>query len=117
MAVDWYSSVGADGMLPLERQAGVDVSVYLDKQPDMAFIGHYDKMCMKYGEEAMRKEFERVLPSMMRGKFIPSVDHQTPPDVPIDYYRIYVRLLKEYASKVTHEGSSISPCPVFKEKK
>ena len=27
MAVDWYASVGADGMFPLERQAGVDVSL------------------------------------------------------------------------------------------
>ncbi len=114
MAVDWYASVGADGMFPLERQAGVDVSVYIDKQPDMAFIGHFDKMCMKYGEEAMRKEFERILPSVMRGKFIPSVDHQTPPDVPLDYYRIYVNLLKEYGSKVTHEGCSITPCPVYR---
>lgn len=56
MAVDWYASVGADGMFPLERQAGVDVSLYLDKQPDMAFLGHFDKMCMKFGEEAMRNE-------------------------------------------------------------
>lgn len=112
-AVDWYASVGADGMFPLERQAGVDVSLYLDKQPSMAFLGHFDKMCMKYGEEAMRKEFERLLPSMLRGKFIPSVDHQTPPDVSIDNYRIYVSLLKEYASKVKHDRGDILPCPVF----
>lgn len=115
MAVDWYASVGADGMFPLERQAGVDVSLYLDKQPDMAFLGHFDKMCMKFGEEAMRNEFERILPSMRRGKFIPSVDHQTPPDVPLDYYKIYVKLLKEYAAKVTHSDGNITPCPVFRE--
>lgn len=115
-AVDWYASVGADGMFPLERQAGVDVSVYIDKQPDMAFLGHFDKMCMKFGEEAMRAEFERLLPSMTRGKFIASVDHQTPPDVSIDNYRIYVKLLKEYAAKIKHDNGNISPCPVFCEK-
>ena len=116
MAVDWYASVGADGMFPLERQAGVDVSLYLDKQPDMAFIGHFDKMCMKFGKEAMRAEFERILPSMKRGKVISSVDHQTPPDVPLEYYKDYVELLKEYAGRVTHSGSevTITPCPVFK---
>ena len=97
-AVDWYSEVGVEGMLPLERQAGVDVSLYLKKQPKMFFMGHFDKMCMKFGEEAMRKEFERLLPSMKTGKFIPSVDHQTPPDVSLENYRIYARLLKEYAS-------------------
>ncbi len=98
-AVDWYREVGADGMLPLERQAGVDVSLYLDRHPDMTFIGHFDKMCMKHGEAAMRAEFERLLPSMKRGGLIPSVDHQTPPDVSVENYRIYVALLKEYAEK------------------
>lgn len=113
-AVNWYASVGADGMLPLERKAGVDVSIYLDKQPQMAFIGHFDKMCMKGGKEAMRQEFERILPSMKRGKVIVSVDHQTPPDVPMSYYKDYVSLLYEYCAKATHEDGDIQPCPVFK---
>ena len=112
-AVDWYAEVGADGMLPLERKAGVDVSTYLDKQPQMSFIGHFDKMCMKFGKEAMREEFERILPSMKRGKVIVSVDHQTPPDVPIDYYKDYVELLYEYCAKATHKEGNIIPCPVF----
>ena len=112
-AVDWYASVGADGMFPLERNAGVDVSVYLDKQPRMAFLGHFDKLCMKFGEEAMRAEFERLLPSMQRGKVIAGVDHQTPPDVSMENYRIFVRLFKEYAAKVTHIGGDILPCPVY----
>ena len=113
MAVDWYASVGADGMFPLERQAGVDVSTYLDKQPQMSFLGHFDKMCMKHGQAAMRAEFERILPSMQRGKVIASVDHQTPPDVSMENYKAYVALLHEYAAKITHQGSNIPPCPVF----
>ena len=112
-AVDWYAEVGADGMFPLERKAGVDVSVYLDKQPQMAFIGHFDKMCMKHGKEAMRAEFERILPSMKNGKVIVSVDHQTPPDVSIENYREYVKLLYEYCEKATHSEGGIQPCPVF----
>lgn len=99
LAVDWYASVGADGIFPLERQAGVDVSSYIQKQPDLLYLGHFDKMCMKHGEEAMRAEFERLLPSMRAGKFLPSVDHQTPPDVSVETYRTYVRLLREYTEK------------------
>ncbi len=114
LAVDWYAGVGADGMFPLERQAGVDVARYLDKQPDMTFLGHFDKMCMKHGADAMRAEFERILPSMMRGKYIASVDHQTPPDVSAELYREYVALLKEYAVKATHTDVRITPCPVFR---
>lgn len=113
MAVDWYASVGVDGMFPLERQAGADVATYIKKQPQMAFLGHFDKMCMKFGEEAMRAEFERILPSMQKGKVISSTDHQTPPDVSIENYKTYVRLLKEYTAKVTHSDSAIRPCPVF----
>ena len=97
MAVDWYARAGIDGMFPLERQAGVDVSLYIRKQPQLTYLGHFDKMCMKFGEEAMEREFERLLPSARKGKVIFSCDHQTPPDVSIENYRIYVRLLKKYA--------------------
>jgi uroporphyrinogen-III decarboxylase len=68
---------------------------------------------MKHGKEAMRAEFERLLPSMKRGKLIPSVDHQTPPDVPIENYKDYVALLYEYCAKATHEDGDIVPCPIF----
>ena len=61
-------------------------------------IGHYDKMVMNQGEAAIRAEFERLLPLMKTGGFIPSVDHQTPPGVSLDEYRLYLRLLAEYTS-------------------
>jgi uroporphyrinogen-III decarboxylase len=67
--------------------------------PRFILIGGYDKLVMKRGEAAMRAEFERLLPAMRSGGFIPSVDHQTPPDVPLENYRIYVRLLREYCAK------------------
>jgi hypothetical protein len=59
-------------------------------------IGHYDKMVMTRGEEAIHQEFERLLPLMRSGGFIPSVDHQTPPGVSLEQYRVYLRLLNEY---------------------
>jgi hypothetical protein len=46
----------------------------------------------------MREEFERLVPIMRTGGFIPSVDHQTPPAVSIDDYRLYLRLLEEYTA-------------------
>ncbi len=56
-------------------------------------------MVMSRGEAAMRAEFERLLPLMRQGGFIPSVDHQTPPGVSLENYRIYLKLLKEYSEK------------------
>jgi len=98
LMVPWLQDVGIAGVLPLERQAGVDGMQLRRLAPDLRMIGHYDKMVMTRGEDAMRREFERLLPLMRTGGFIPSVDHQTPPGVSLDQYRVYLRLLREYAS-------------------
>lgn len=93
----WFAAAGVEGILPLERQAGVDIDVLQRAHPAMTFVGHFDKMTMPLGEAAMRAEFERLLPAMRRGRFIPSIDHQTPPGVSLAQYRDYARLLGEYA--------------------
>ena len=67
-----------------------------DQFPYLRMIGHFNKLTMHCGEGAMRAEFERLLPLMKSGGFIPSVDHQTPPGVSLDQYRCYLRLLDEY---------------------
>ncbi|CAG0965832.1 hypothetical protein GPROT1_01175 [Gammaproteobacteria bacterium] len=96
LLVPWLLDNGIEGVLPLERQAGVDGMSLRAQFPDLRMIGHYDKMVMPHGEEAMRAEFERLLPLMKSGGFIPSVDHQTPPGVSLENYRIYLRLLHEF---------------------
>ncbi len=97
--IPWLIEVGIEGILPLERMAKVDVAKIRKMHPTFKMIGGFDKTIMKNGKEAMREEFERLLPVMKQGGFIPSVDHQTPPDVSIDTYWDYVELLKEYAEK------------------
>jgi uroporphyrinogen-III decarboxylase len=67
-----------------------------ERYPRLRMVGHFDKMTMNRGEAAMRGEFERLLPLMKKGGFIPSVDHQTPPGVSLEQYRVYLRLLEEY---------------------
>ena len=97
--IPWLLDVGVDGIFPLERQAGVDVAEIREKYPHLLMLGAYDKMVMSKGEAFMRAEFERLLPVMKKGGFIPSVDHQTPPEVSLENYRIYRRLLEEYCIK------------------
>ena len=94
--VPWLTGVGIQGVLPLERQAGVDAAKLRALSPDLIMVGHFDKMVMHRGEAAIRGEFERLLPVMKTGGFIPSVDHQTPPHITMDQYRLYRRLLDEY---------------------
>lgn len=95
--IPWLKEVGVEGILPLERMAGVDVAQIRSDHPDWLMIGAFDKTVMKNGETTMRIEFERLLPTMQTGGFIPSVDHQTPPDVSLETYRVYLKLLEEYA--------------------
>ncbi|MDD5707114.1 MAG: uroporphyrinogen decarboxylase family protein [Kiritimatiellae bacterium] len=99
LMVPWLLSVGIEGIYPLERQAGVDLVDLRRKYPEFIFMGGYDKMVMSRGEAAMRAEFERLLPVMRSGRYVPSVDHQTPPGVSLENYRTYLRLFNEYASK------------------
>ena len=103
LALPWFARAGVEGILPLERQAGVDLMKLRESYPKFLFLGHYDKMVMPLGEEAMRAEFERLLPVMRQGGFVPSVDHQTPPGVSLENYQIYLRLLREYCEKAAQK--------------
>jgi len=93
----WFAEAGLTGVLPLERQAGVDIAFLQERYPALRWLGGYDKMVMSQGENAMRAEFERLLPAARRGGFIIGVDHQTPPGVSYADYLLYLRLYREYA--------------------
>lgn len=96
----WFARAGIEGILPLERQAGVALNVLRKLYPKQLYIGAYDKMVMPHGEAAMRAEFERLLPVARQGGFAISVDHQTPPGVSLENYRIFLRLFREYGAQV-----------------
>lgn len=97
--IDWLIEGGVEGILPLERQAGVDIAQIRKLYPTLRMIGGFDKTIMHKGKEALIAEFDRILPVMKSGGYIPTVDHQVPPDVSLENYRIYVELLKEYSAK------------------
>ncbi len=96
----WFDAAGIDGILPLERQAGVDLAKLRETLPHQRYIGAFDKMTMPKGRRAMEAEFQRLLPIARQGGFIISVDHQTPPGVSLENYRIYLDLLEQYARQV-----------------
>jgi len=95
----WLKEAGIEGILPLERMAGVDVNEIRKEHPDFLMIGGFDKTVMHLGEEAIRNEFERILSAMKSGGYIPSVDHQTPPAVSLEDYKLYISILREYCVK------------------
>lgn len=95
----WFEEAGLNGILPLERQAGVNIATLRKEHPRMKFIGHFDKITMDKGEVTMRVEFERLLPTAAKGGFLISCDHQTPPGVSYRDYQTYLSLFREYADK------------------
>ncbi len=95
--IPWLTQAGIEGALPLEYQAGVDIVNIREKFPDFLMVGGFNKRVMKDGREKMEQEFGRILPVMRAGRYIPSVDHQTPPDVSLENYRVYAELLQKYA--------------------
>jgi hypothetical protein len=101
--IPWLKDAGVEGCLPLERMAGTDVAELRRVYPGWRMIGGFDKTVISRGEAAVRAEFERLLPVMRTGGYLPTVDHQTPPEVSLDAYRDYVRLLKEYCLKAACE--------------
>jgi hypothetical protein len=97
--IPWMLEAGIQGVYPLERQAGVDIAKIRHDYPEFLMMGGYDKMVMSRGEAAMRAEFERLLPVMRSGGYIPSVDHQTPPEVSLQAYHAYLALFDIYCRK------------------
>jgi hypothetical protein len=109
----WFEEVGVDGILPLERQAGVDINALRQAHPTMRYIGHYNKMVMDQGEAEIRAEFERLLPTAVNGGFLISCDHQTPPGVSYQEYLLYLKLFEEYAIEAGRRSQAqLSPTSV-----
>ena len=93
--IPWFLDLGFKGFLPLERQAGVDINEIRKQYPNLLMIGGFDKTIMHKGEAAIRQEFKRIMPVIKQGGYIPSVDHQTPPNVSLEDYKLYIKIFKE----------------------
>ena len=99
LCTPWFIDCGVEGILPLEKQAGVDIAALQDKYPEFLFIGGFDKMCLFRGKEAIDAEFRRILPMLRKGRYIPSIDHQTPPTVTLENYKYYVSQLRRFSAQ------------------
>lgn len=66
--IPWLLNSGIEGVYPLERQAGVDLCELRREYPSLLMMGGFDKMTMSRGEDAMRREFERLLPGDALGR-------------------------------------------------
>jgi hypothetical protein len=90
-----FTESGIDGFLPVDVNAGVDIVEVRRKFPELKFIGGFNKLMIAEGQDAIDREFERLLPVIRQGGFIPGCDHQVAPSTSFENYKYYISRLKE----------------------
>jgi uroporphyrinogen decarboxylase len=88
---------GIATVTPLEVAAGMDV-VELRKEygNQLGMEGGFDKRIMASTKEAIKQEFERLVPVIDGGGYILSCDHGVPHDVSFENYSYLTELLKTH---------------------
>ncbi|HNT35801.1 MAG TPA: uroporphyrinogen decarboxylase family protein, partial [bacterium] len=86
---------GVNLLFPLEVAAGCDINDLQARYPNLAFMGGIDKRVLAEGHAAIDRELNRIKPAIVRGRYIPDLDHLIPSDVSWDNYCHYARSLKE----------------------
>lgn len=95
LMIPCFQEAGVDGFVPMDVNAGMDIVEVRRKFPNLKFIGAFNKLILLENKEAIDKEFERLLPVIRQGGYIPGLDHQAAPDTPLENYRYYIERLKE----------------------
>lgn len=90
-----FIDAGVDGFLPMDVNAGMDIVKTREMFPSLQFIGGYNKLCIAEGKNAIDKEFERIMPVIRQGGYIPGTDHQVAPSTSFENYKYYISKLKE----------------------
>ena len=101
-----FLSVGVDGFLPMDVNAGMDIVAVRREYPRLLFIGGFNKLCIADGPEPIDREFERLLPVIRQGGYIPGADHQVPPSTSLENYRYYIGRLGQV---MTEAGLDVPP--------
>ena len=86
---------GVDGFLPMDVNAGMDIVEVRKQFPKLKFIGSFNKLEIAKGPEAIDKEFDRILPVIRGGGYIPGSDHQVAPSTSLENYQYYIKKLKK----------------------
>ncbi len=95
MLIPQFAGAGINFLWPFEVQAGMDVTKVRRDWPRIALMGGIDKIALAQGKDAIRKEVERVVPFMLEHcGYIPSTDHNVPPDVSYEDFLFFRDLVR-----------------------
>jgi uroporphyrinogen-III decarboxylase len=95
-----FLDAGVQALMPFEVQAGMDVVAIAKQYPQLGIMGGIDKRALAKDRDSIKKEVKRVVPFFLeRGRFIPTLDHTVPPDVPLENFRYYLDCVRQYEPK------------------
>jgi hypothetical protein len=96
LMIPHFMDAGIEGFLPMDVNAGMNIVKVREQFPTLKFIGSFNKLEIAKGPEAIEREFQRILPVIRQGGYIPGSDHQVAPSTSLENYRYYIGRLKEY---------------------
>ncbi len=99
MLIPEFLEAGVDGFLPMDVNAGMDIVAVRREYPGVKFIGAFNKLKIAEGPESIDREFDRLLPVIRQGGYLPGCDHQAAPSTSLENYRYYVKRLWEVMSQ------------------
>lgn len=86
---------GIEAIWPMEIAANNDPEDYLREYPELFILGGIDKRELRFSREQLRAEIiKRFKTARKYGRFIPTIDHGIPPDIPLRNYLYMVELNK-----------------------
>ncbi|MEM3694002.1 MAG: uroporphyrinogen decarboxylase family protein [Candidatus Bathyarchaeia archaeon] len=86
---------GIDGITPCEIASGLDLLELRRRFPRLIMMGGLDKRELAKGKEAIEAEVLSKVPFLTRlGGYFPGVDHAVPPDVSLENFGYFLRVLK-----------------------
>lgn len=93
-----WLDAGVDGFSPVEIAAGNDpLELRKAYGKDLRMLGGIDKRALAKGRKEIYEEVTKVTTLIEKGGYIPHVDHAIPPDVPLENFLYYRRLLSGVA--------------------
>lgn len=94
-----YKGGGIDGIQPMEIAAGNDPEEYLRDYPGLYMSGGIDKRELRFDYARARAEVvKRYRLARQYGRYIPTVDHGVPPDVPLRTFLYMCGLIRGLAN-------------------
>lgn len=90
---------GVNMLFPFEVAAGCDVNDYGRRYPLLTMMGGVDKRVLAGDAAGIDAELERLRPAILRGRYIPELDHLIPDDVSWSNFCYYAERLAEVIGK------------------